>query len=158
MLNGKRFLGVFTGHAGRYSMRARSGARRGGHFLTIGSVTALLSAAAVTADVDAGETIYVDASAPAGGDGESWNSAFRFLTDALAEAGDPGTANELRIAQGVYLPDQSESNPNGTGIRSARFQMSNSVTLRGGYAGLQGSDPYERNIEVYETILAGDLN
>ena len=53
----------------------------------------LIMAAAVTPAVRAGSVLHVDDGAPAGGDGSSWSSAFRFLTDALgipmAEMGRP---------------------------------------------------------------------
>jgi hypothetical protein len=60
-------------------------------------------------------TYYVDADAPAGGNGSSWAGAFNHLQDALAvaEAGD-----EIRVAQGVYTPEgpmpdiHQASNPN----------------------------------------------
>ena len=40
--------------------------------------------------------LHVDDSAPPGGDGSSWNAAYRFLQDALAAAG--GSVTEIRIA------------------------------------------------------------
>ncbi|MGB2985568.1 MAG: right-handed parallel beta-helix repeat-containing protein, partial [Phycisphaerae bacterium] len=38
------------------------------------------------------------------------------------------------------------------------FQLINDVTIEGGYAGCGAPDPDERDIELYETILSGDLN
>ena len=36
--------------------------------------------------------------------------------------------------------------------------MKDHVSIYGGYAGYGQPDPNERNIEIYETILSGDLN
>jgi hypothetical protein len=58
-------------------------------------------------------TLYVDDDAPAGGDGSSWQTAYRFLQDALAAAAGGGTVTEIHVAQGVYTPDRDESNPDG---------------------------------------------
>jgi hypothetical protein len=59
-------------------------------------------------------TLYADDDAPPGGDGLSWNTAYRFLQDALADAAASGGAiTEIRVAQGTYLPDRDEVNPGG---------------------------------------------
>ena len=51
---------------------------------------------------DGGIILYVDDDAPLGGDGLSWDTAYRFLQDALATASD---STEIRVAQGAYQPD-----------------------------------------------------
>jgi hypothetical protein len=105
-----------------------------------------------------GPVLHVDDDAAPGGDGAAWASACRFLQDALTLASTPGSgAVEIRVAQGTYLPDRNESNPQGTGDRDATFQLINGVALRGGYAGVGASDPDDRDIEAYETSLSGDL-
>jgi predicted outer membrane repeat protein len=97
--------------------------------------------------------LYVDVDAPPGGDGSSWETAFNDLQDALAEAaGSGGTVTEIRVAEGVYRP----AGPGGD--RTATFQLVNGVALKGGYAGFGEPDPDERDIELHETILSGDLN
>jgi len=100
-----------------------------------------------------GRVIYVDAAAAGAADGLSWSDALVYLQDALAVA-EPG--DEIRVAQGIYTPDR------GIGIvpgdRDASFHLVSGVTLAGGYAGLAGDDPDERDVERYETILSGDLN
>jgi probable HAF family extracellular repeat protein/predicted outer membrane repeat protein len=96
--------------------------------------------------------IYVDDSATGANNGSSWANAFKHLQDALAAA---SIGNEIRVAQGVYKPDQ------GAGItpkdRSATFRVKSNVTTKGGYAGLGEPAPDARNIELYHTILTGDL-
>ena len=114
----------------------------------------LLSAAA-----EAGQVVFVDDDASPGGDGSTWNTAHRFLQDAIAAASNPvnGIA-EVRIAQGLYRPDRDEVNPAGTGDRLASFQLVNGVVLAGGYAGQGAPDPDARDVALFETVLSGDLS
>jgi len=105
----------------------------------------------------AGRTIYVDDDAVGANDGSSWVDAYKYLQDALIDAGSVDKPVEVRVAQGIYRPDRSASEPNGTGDRTATFQLINGVTLKGGYAGPTDADPNARDIEKYETILSGDL-
>jgi len=128
--------------------------------------------------------IYVDDDAPVssvedrnGGanDGSSWENAYTFLQDALVDANDSEKPVEIRVAQGIYKPNQGlfpiipPSSvigrggpspgvwPADLGIR-ASFNLINNVTIKGSYAGLWESDPNIRDIELYETILSGDHN
>ena len=119
-------------------------------------VGGLLLAAAVTSHAVGGNVVFVDDDAPAGGDGTTWNTAYRFLQDALADAAGGGVT-EVRVGQGTYKPDRDEVNPDGTGDREATFQLITGVALMGGYAGIGAKDPDARDIELYETILSGDL-
>ena len=111
----------------------------------------LLVVASITS---AGQIIYVDADATVGGDGSSWAAAFKILQDALDDA---ASGDEIWVAEGTYMPDTNSTNPSGSGSRDATFQLQNGVTLRGGYAGFGEPDPDARDIELYETILSGDL-
>ncbi|MCH8152543.1 MAG: right-handed parallel beta-helix repeat-containing protein [Planctomycetes bacterium] len=123
------------------------------------AVTAIAVLAAImltSAAAQGGPVLYVDDDAPPGGDGTSWNTAYRFLQDGLTDACAGGIA-EIRVGQGIYLPDRDEANPGGTGDREATFQLCNAVALMGGYAGFGAPDPDARDIELYETILSGDL-
>ncbi len=104
----------------------------------------------------AGSVVHVDDDAPPGGDGLSWDTAYRFFQDGLASAAKGGVA-EIRVGQGSYKPDRDEANPDGTGDRYATFQLLNGVALMGGYAGIGAKNPDARDIELYETILSGDL-
>jgi len=97
--------------------------------------------------------IYVDATARGAGDGASWEDAFDNLRDALAAA---SMGCEIRMAQGVYAPDQ------GTGVipgdRGATFELKDGVKIVGGHAGVGEPDPDVRDPRVYWTVLTGDLN
>ena len=97
--------------------------------------------------------VYVDLSAPTGGDGRSWTSAFRDAQDGLglAEAFG-GSVDEVRIARGTYKPDR------GTADRAASFWLADGVTVRGGYAGRSSGSPDANDPTLYPTILTGDLS
>ena len=109
------------------------------------------------ASVDAGfpGTIYVDANATGANYGSSWEDAFNYLQSALSVA---RNGDEIRVADGIYKPDEDADNPTGTGDREATFQLKKGVTIKGGYAGTGAPDPNIRDIETYETILSGDLD
>ena len=98
-------------------------------------------------------TFYVDDDAPEGGDGLSWATAFKYLQDALSIA---FLGDEIRVAQGIYKPDQGAGITPGN--REATFQLIKSVVIKGGYAGYGEPDPNLRNINTYQSILSGDLN
>jgi len=101
------------------------------------------------------KTIYVDSDAAGANDGSSWADAYNYLQDALmmASAGD-----EIRVAQGVYRPDEFVLSKRPNLGREETFQLKNGVTLKGGYAGFGEPDPNARDVELYETILSGDLD
>jgi hypothetical protein len=99
--------------------------------------------------------LYVDANAPGANNGTSWENAYFYLQDALMFA---GGGDEIRVAQGVYKPDDFVLSDRPSRGREETFQLVNGVTLKGGYAGFGGPDPNARDIDKYKTILSGDLN
>ena len=122
------------------------------------SAPSLVAISTANAAGGEGGVLFVDDDAPAAGDGLTWDTAYRFLQDALAFASDPANGiTEIRVAQGTYKPDRDEANPGGTGDREATFQLVNGVTLAGGYAGIGAEDPDAWDIELYRSILSGDL-
>jgi parallel beta-helix repeat protein len=110
----------------------------------------------VTAGIAQGRIIYVDEDANGANDGTSWQNAYNYLQDALADANSSPKPDEIQVAQGIYKPDQGGGKT--PGDRTATFQLINGVTLKGGYAGFGEPDPNARDTEVYKTILSGDLN
>ncbi len=96
-------------------------------------------------------TLYVDDDAPFGGDGLSWETAFDDLQDAIDAAEELGEAVETRIAGGLYLPTHrtDEFDPN-----SVTFALRDEMTLLGGFAGLSGENPDDRDMVAYATILS----
>jgi hypothetical protein len=101
-------------------------------------------------------TIYVDDDASHGGNGSCWESAFINLQDGLRIAAmSGGVVKEIRVAGGIYKPDR------GIGIqpgdRTATFQLINGLAIKGGYGGIAEPDPNARDIELYRTVLSGDV-
>ncbi|MEO0629466.1 MAG: hypothetical protein AAFY46_01900, partial [Planctomycetota bacterium] len=117
----------------------------------------MLHASAGVAQTDS--VVYVDDDAPPNGNGESWNTAFRHLQDALDSGDDTVEAvGEIRVAGGLYLPDRSSSVPAGTGDRTASFVIPAGARILGGFAGLADPlNPDDRAFDAYQTILSGDL-
>jgi hypothetical protein len=103
------------------------------------------------------KTIYVDADAGGSGTGTNWANAYPYLQDALSDANSSAKPVEIRVAQGTYTPDANSADPNGSGDRTATFQLINDVNLKGGYAGDGEPDPNARDITSYETIPSGDM-
>jgi len=112
--------------------------------------------------------LHVDADAAGANNGTSWAAAFKNLQDALAVA---RREDEIRVAQGIYKPAEyippppppgGDSTDTGTtitdGDQTATFQLINGVAIYGGYAGFGEPDPNARDIQLYETILSGDIN
>lgn len=96
-------------------------------------------------------TIYVDADALGENNGTTWNDAYTYLQDALAEA---KAGDEIWVAEGIYYPDegvqQSEDD------RSATFRLKDEVELYGGFNGNETSLS-QRNWKDNTTTLSGDI-
>jgi predicted outer membrane repeat protein len=103
--------------------------------------------------VASGKVIYVDDDAAGANDGSSWSDAYNYLQDALAVA---SAGDEIRVAQGIYRPDLGGGNT--VGDRRATFQLKSGVTIKGGYAGAGEADANAVNVNLYKSILSGDLN
>lgn len=103
-------------------------------------------------------TIYVDADATGGANnGTNWENAYLYLPDALD---DPClvSGGEILVAAGTYRPDEDTANPGGSGDRKMAFRLKDGVTIKGGYAGFGEPNPDARDVELYKTILSGDLD
>jgi hypothetical protein len=94
---------------------------------------------------DCDTIVYVDASAPAGGDGTSWATAYNDLQDAL-----PWGDIEIWVAAGTYTPTVAGGN------RTDTFRMRDGQRIFGGFTG--GETRWdERDPAANVTILSGDL-
>ncbi len=92
--------------------------------------------------------IYVNASAPQGGNGRSWHSACRDLADAMHKAS-PWT--EIWIAGGTYKPDR------GTRDQEAKFTFKEGFRLLGGFRGGE-TNAGQRDSAKNPTILTGVID
>jgi uncharacterized membrane protein len=102
----------------------------------------------------AGAVIFVDRLAPAGGNGQSWATAFRSPQDAFDMAAlFPGVVQEVWVAQGTYLPTRRAvtNDP-----RSAAFSVPLGVSVYGGFSGVE-TERGQRDWNAHPTVLSGDL-
>ncbi|MHC4566734.1 MAG: right-handed parallel beta-helix repeat-containing protein [Planctomycetota bacterium] len=109
---------------------------------------------AVIPPSEAPAVLYVDGDASGENNGTSWANAFTNLQEALG-MGETLSNVEVRVAQGIYKPDEGRLVIRGD--RNATFQLVSGVSIKGGYAGFGAPDPSARDIESYKTILSGDL-
>lgn len=92
---------------------------------------------------------YVNSAAPAGGNGESWSTAYQELYLALQDE----HAQEIWVAQGTY-------NPGTTRGSSFTVNAENNPSLIGIYGGFYGTEVLrdQRNPQIYKTCLSGDID
>lgn len=95
------------------------------------------------------QVLFVNA-ASAGGNGESWATAYRDLQEALTRAAETESVREIWVAAGVYRPARPD------GDRTATFQLLDNVAIYGGFVGSENTRD-ERDPAANETILSGDL-
>jgi hypothetical protein len=107
------------------------------------TITALVGMLWLTPAVHAGDIIYVDKNAT--GSGSDWCQAYEGLGVGIANA---NSGDEIRVADGTYKPGS---------LRTSSFQLKDGVTVKGGYAGCGAADEDARDIEIYETILSGEI-
>lgn len=130
----------------------------------IGFAARLLAAAATfsAAASQPNVVLHVDRSAPAGGDGTSWQKAYRDIHDAfgnlqstIASTSAPLDCT-IKIAQGEYKPDRGTSDPSSQYFLSIA-NSGVSVSLIGSFGGLQSASPDMRDLSGTRTVLSGDL-
>lgn len=122
----------------------------------------VVAALALSEPAGAGSIIHVDDDAAMGGDGLSWATPYKYLQDALSEAAGDPSVTQIRVAGGTHYPDLDERGEVTPGDRTAAFQLLDNLTISGGYRGCAGGncgggDPDERDINLYECTLSGDL-
>ncbi|MCP4592936.1 MAG: hypothetical protein GY842_19545, partial [bacterium] len=102
------------------------------------------------------EVRYVDSSQTTGADnGTSWDDAYIYAQDALADARTNSAIGEIWVAAGTYLPDHGAGQT--LGDQEATFELVAGVEMYGGFAGGESSLA-ERDIEANPTTLSGDLD
>ncbi len=91
--------------------------------------------------------LHVDASAPGGGDGLTWFSAFDDLQEAFDFAAAEPAVQEIWVSEGTYVPGAS---------RTDAFVPAAGVAVYGGFGGFEFLRSH-RDIEAHPTILSGLL-
>lgn len=106
-----------------------------------------------TFEIKASPVIYVDWTAPPGGDGSSWGNAFNDLQDALTKARTV-CGDEIWVSEGTYYPGP-------LGSPNLFFLMADHVDVYGGFS----TDPLKNHLTMPDrdwvnnpTILSGDLD
>ncbi len=108
------------------------------------------------------QIVYVNASATGANNGESWADAFVHLQSAIALASSCGTAQQIWVARGTYMPDGGRipfggSHTAGNLSQSATFNLINGVAIYGGFPNTGNPALIDRNPTDNPTILSGDL-
>ena len=102
------------------------------------------------------DVIRVDHESETNGPGTLWSNAYDNLQDAL-EAASGG--DEIWVADGTYVPSEPT---NILYARTATFLLVSDVKMLGGFQGLSRvgggeTDAIQRNPDLYETILSGEV-
>ncbi len=101
------------------------------------------------------DTIYVDGTMPVTGNGASWASPYKTLTEALYYANKKYCPTQIWVKKGTYLP-MKDLTTVATSRDSAFRILRNGIKLYGGFAGTETS-LIQRNIAANPTILSGDI-
>lgn len=92
--------------------------------------------------------------------GRNWNSAFKYLQDALSVARIPANnIVEIRVAKGHYYPDQYYSTgSDGNDGQAESFELINGVILIGGYNESDNGASRDASYQNNETYLDGNVD
>jgi hypothetical protein len=102
--------------------------------------------------------IYVDRNAVSSGTGQSWETAFRYLQDALAQSVD-GRRDEIWIAAGTYYPDEGAGLTRGD--RTLSFDFPSGIKVFGSFSGSETSltDRIPTNPRtILSGVISDDIN
>ena len=110
------------------------------------SLAGAIAVLVMGAPLAGGSVVFVDDDASPGGDGTSWDSAYRFLQDALTRAASEDVS-EIRVGPGVHRPDRSEASPGGTG---ARADADDHVLAFGSLEAVDGADPQAMPVDLLD--------
>ncbi len=102
--------------------------------------------------------LHVDASVSTSGNGTSWATAFKTLSEALVIAHCCTNINTIKVAAGTYLPTHKPFNScneiTTANARDITFHLPDGLTLLGGYPAGGGT----RDVAANPTTLSGDFN
>lgn len=95
--------------------------------------------------------VYVDKSVATPGNGDTWENALPYLSDAIQSAKTNTTIREIHVAAGTYYPTGEQS---GTNRDSSFVILRGGLKLFGGYPNGGGV----RNFVTNKTVLSGNIN
>jgi hypothetical protein len=142
-------------------------------FARLAAMSALLGTAATIQAEQISRTIYVDASAPDGGDGKSWNTAYRDFASACAQTTQltedfgpvgSGIVIDIRLAQGTYRPSPDRAaalsafeigTKVSTPVSAVALVSGLNLTILGGLAGRSSADPDRGG---FVSVVTADIN
>ncbi len=104
----------------------------------------------VIGDCSMDSIIYVDLNASGLKNGSDWTNAFSNLGAALSIQEACDNVDEIRIKEGTYLP-------NVIGDRAQGFELGSNVTIIGGFQSSGSPVLGDQDIDLYPTILSGDI-
>jgi hypothetical protein len=104
--------------------------------------------------------LYVDSSVAVSGDGSSWASPYKYLSDAIAVANDNIAVDSILVAKGTYYPTGART---GTNRNSAFFIRYGGLKIFGGFP--SGGGSFSQRVlpaatggfSVGGSILSGDI-
>jgi len=103
------------------------------------------------------KVIYVNGAVATSGNGTSWNKAYKYLRDALADPS-VGPSNPIWVAKGTYFPDDTAEQADVLelfGNREVSFELKGEYVY-GGFNGTETSLA-QRDPVANETILSGAI-
>ena len=110
----------------------------------------------VIAQCPAGSIIYVRTGAPAGGNGQSWTTAYNNLQTAINAAAGCSVSKQIWVAKGTYYPSEKPWAGLSSSDRDRSFYLRSNLSVYGGFDGTE-TVLSERNISLNPTILSGDI-
>jgi alpha-amylase len=104
----------------------------------------------VVVDCSMDSIIYVDLNSSGLKNGSDWNNAFTNLGAALEVQSGCSNVDEIRIKEGTYFPNVIND-------RFQGFEIGSNVTLIGGFQSSGNPVLGDQNVNLYPTILSGDI-
>ncbi|SOE21065.1 hypothetical protein SAMN06298216_1537 [Spirosomataceae bacterium TFI 002] len=96
-------------------------------------------------------TLYVDSTIAASGNGSSWSTAFKTLSEAIDRV--CTNTDSILVAAGTYLPTSKPTGVVTADPRDVTFYLNQDIILLGGYPAGGGT----RDAAANPTILSGDI-
>jgi uncharacterized repeat protein (TIGR01451 family) len=127
--------------------------------ITVTSCAALVLLTSPQTALADGPVIYVDVDASTGGDGQGWDTAYKYLQDALDYTEVySNTDYQIWVAEGIYYPDEDEDGDHASDAVTETFRLRHSnVQLYGGFAGTETVRD-QRDWGQHLTVLSGDVD